>query len=160
MLHSIPLKNILEWLAKPKGPHLVEDPMGSVPEKALVLATTKCMLYTEDPPSVGVGLVYKPHYVSKESFCHAYMHLNVWHAAATDQDSTDKLDSSCFILVSISEVSNVVPHPLFLDVVNKEAVEETGEPLAPHSFWGFRLHTMWNWLPGEEPAYQITFPHL
>ena len=135
VLCSLPLKNVLEWLAKPKGPNLVEDPMGSGPEKALVLAATKCMLYMEDPPSVGVGLVYKPHYVSTESFCHAYMHLNVWHAAATGQDSTDKLDSSCFILVSISEMSEVVPdalpHPLFLDVIDKEAVEETGEPLAP-----------------------------
>ena len=164
VLHSLPLKNILEWLAKPKGPNLVEDPMGSVPEKALVLAATKRMLYTEDPPSMGVGLVYKPHYVSTESFCHAYMHLNVWHAAATDQDSTDKLDSSRFILVSISEMSEVVPdalpHPLFLDVIDKEAIEETGEPLAPHSFRGFRLHTMWNWLPGEEPVHQIAFPRL
>ena len=159
MLHSIPLKNVLEWLAKPKGPHLVEDPMGSVPEKALVLAMTKRMLYTEDPPSVGVGLVYKPHYISTESFCRAYMHLNVWHAAATD-----KLDSSCFRLVSISEASEVVPdvlpHPLFLDVVNKETIEEMGEPLTPHSFQGFRLHTMWNWLPGEEPIHQIAFPCL
>ena len=164
VLHSIPLKNVLEWLAKPKGPHLVEDPMGSVPEKALVLAVTKRMLYTEDPPSVGVGLVYKPHYVSTESFCRAYMHLNVWHAAATDQDSTDKLDSSRFILVSISEASEVVPdvllHPLFLDVVNKWAIEEMGEPLVPHSFRGFRLHTMWNRLPGEEPVHQIAFPQL
>ena len=76
MLRSIPLKNVLEWLAKPKGPNLVEDPVCSVPEKALVLAATKCMLYMEDPLTVGVGLVYKPHYVSKESFCRAYMHLN------------------------------------------------------------------------------------
>ena len=159
MLRSILLKNVLEWLAKPKGPHLVEDPMGSVSEKALVLAATKRMLYTEDLPSVGVGLVYKPHYISTESFCHAYMHLNVWHAAVTDQDSTDKLDSSRFILVSISEASEVVPdvlpHPLFLDVVNKEAIEE-----APHSFRGFRLHTVWNRLPGEEPVHQIAFPRL
>ena len=59
MLHSIPLKNVLKWLTKPKGPNLVEDPMGSAPEKALVLAVTKCMLYMEDPLSVGVGLVYK-----------------------------------------------------------------------------------------------------
>ena len=135
VLRSIPLKNVLEWLTKPKGPNLVEDPVCSVPEKVLVLAVTKRMLYTEDPPSVGVGLVYKPHYISTESFCHAYMHLNVWHAAATDQDSTDKLDSSHFILVSISETSEVVPdallHPLFLDVIDKEAIEETGEPLAP-----------------------------
>ena len=164
MLRSLPLKNILEWLAKPKGPNLVEDPMGSVPEEALVLAVTKRMLYTEDPPSVGVGLVYKPHYISTESFCRAYMHLNVWHAAATDQDSTDKLDSSRFILVSISETSEVMPdalpHPLFLDIIDKEAVEETGEPMAPHSFRGFRLHTVWSWPPGEEPIHQIAFPRL
>ena len=138
--------------------------MGSAPEKALVLAVTKCMLYMEDPLSVGVGLVYKPHYVSTESFCHAYMHLNVWHAAASDQDSTDKLDSSCFILVSILEMSEVMPdalpQPLFLDVIYKEAIEETAEPLAPLSFWGFRLHTMWSWPPGEEPIHQIAFPCL
>ena len=75
VLRSIPLKNVLEWLTKPNGPNSVEDPVCSVPEKALVLATTKHMLYMEDPLSLGVGLVYKPHYISTESFCHAYMHL-------------------------------------------------------------------------------------
>ena len=52
-------------------------------EKALVLAATRCMLYGEDPLYVGVGLVYKPHYISTESFCTAYMHLNVWHAVGS-----------------------------------------------------------------------------
>ena len=164
VLHSIPLKSVLEWLAKPKGPNLVEATVCSAPEKALVLAATKHTLYMEDPLSVGVGLVYKPHYISMESFCRAYMHLNVWHAAASHQDSTDKLDSSRFILVSISEMSEVMPdalpHPLFLDVIDKEAVEEMEEPLPPHSFWGFRLHTMWSRPPGEEPVHQIAFPHL
>ena len=112
VLRSIPLKNVLEWLAKPKGPNLVEDPMSSAPEKALVLAVTKHTLYMEDPLSIGVGLVYKPHYVSTESFCRAYMHLNVWHAAASDKDSTDKLDSSHFILVSISGTSEMMPDAL------------------------------------------------
>ena len=164
VLRSIPLKSVLEWLMKPKGPNLVEATVCRVPEKALVLAATKCTLYMEDPLSVGVGLVYKPHYVSKESFCRAYMHLNVWHAVASDEDSTDKLDSSCFILVSISETSEVMPdalpHPLFLDVIDKGAMEETGEPLAPGCFWGFRLHTVCSWPPGEEPVHQITFPRL
>ena len=164
VLHAIPLKSLLEWLAKPRGPHLVEATMGGAPEKALVLAATKHTLYGEDPPSIGVGLVYKPHYVSMESFCRAYMHLNVWHAAASNEDSTDKLDSSRFILVSILETSKVMPdalpHPVFLDVVDKEAVEETGEPLAPRWFWGFRLHTVWSRPPGEEPVHQIAFPHL
>ena len=164
MLHAIPLKSLLEWLTKQRGPNLVEATVSGVPEKALVLAVTKHTLYVEDPPSVGVGLVYKPHYVSMESFCRAYMHLNVWHAAASNEDSTDKLDSSRFILVSISETSEVMPdalpHPIFLDVIDKEAVEETGEPLAPHWFRDFRLHTVWSWPPGEEPVRQIAFPHL
>ena len=164
VLRSIPLKSILEWLTKPKGPNLVEATVCGVSKKALVLAATKRTLYMEDPPSMGVGLVYKPHYVSMESFCHAYMHLNVWHAVASDEDSTDKLDSSCFILVSISEISEVMPdalsHPLFLDVIDKGAVEEMGGPLAPRWFWGFRLHTVWSWPPGEEPVHQIVFPRL
>ena len=135
-----------------------------VPEKAPVLAATRCMLYGEDPPYVGVGLVYKPHYISTESFCIAYMHLNVWHAAASSEDSVDKLDSSHFILVSISEMSDMVSvamlHLIFLDVESKEVMEKTGEPLAPLWFQGFRLHTVWSRLPGGEPVHQITFPHL
>ena len=91
-------------------------------------------------------LMYKPHYVSTESFCHAYMHLNVWHAAASSEDSMDKLDSAHFILVSNSEMSEVVPvtqlHPVFLDVAGKEVVVKTGKPLAPLWFWGFWLHTV------------------
>ena len=164
VLRSIALKSILEWLAKPKGPNLVEATVCRVPEKALVLAVTKRTLYVEDPPTMGVGLVYKPQYVSTESFCRAYMHLNVWHAAASNEDSTDKLDSSRFILVSISETSEVMPdallHPLFLDVIDKEAIEEMGEPLALRWFWGFRLHTVWSQPPGEEPICQIVFPRL
>ena len=113
---------------------------------------------------MGVGLVYKPHYVSTESFCTTYMHLNVWHAAASSEDSTDKLDSACFILVSISEMSEVVPvakpHPIFLDTAGKEVVERTGEPLASLWFRGFRLHTVWNRPPWGEPVHQITFPSL
>ena len=105
------------------------------PEKALVLAVTKCMLYGEDPPYVGVELVYKPHYVSMESFSTTYMHLHVWHAAGSSVDLADKLDSSCFILVTVLEMSDVIPvaapHPVFLDVATKEAMERTGEPLAP-----------------------------
>ena len=122
------------------------------------------MLYEEDPPSVGVGLVYKPHYVAMESFCHAFMHLSVWHAAASSEDSTDKLDSARFILVPISEMSEVVPvaqlHPVFLDMTGREVVEKTGEPLAPLWFRGFRLHTVCSWPPGEEPVHQIAFPRL
>ena len=164
VLCTIPLKSLLEWLLKTRDPNLVEATMGGAPEKALVLAVTKCTLYEEDPPSVGAGLVYKPHYISTESFCSAFMFLSMWHTAASSEDSTDKLDSVRLILVSISEMSKVVSvtqsHPVFLDVAGKEVVEITGEPLAPHWFWGFRLHTVWSRPPGEEPVHQIAFPHL
>ena len=122
------------------------------------------MLYEEDLLSVGVGLVYKPHYISTESFCSAFMHLSMWHTVASSKDSTDRLDSARFLLVSISETSEMVPvallHPVFLDMSGKEVVEKTGEPLAPHWFWGFRLHTVWSRPPSKEPVHQITFPHL
>ena len=164
VFHTIPLKSLLEWLSKTKDPNLVEATVGGAPEKALVLAVTKPTLYEEDPPSVGVGLVYKPHYISMESFCSAFMHLSVWHTAASSEDSTDKLDSTRLLLVSISEMSKVVPvaqpHPVFLDMSDKEVVEKTVEPLAPLWFQGFRLHTVWSRPPSEEPVCQIAFPHL
>ena len=100
----------------------------------------------------GSGLMYKPHYVSTESFSTAYMHLHVWHAAGSCEDSPEKLDSPHFILVMVSEMSDVMPvampHPVFLDVGSKEAMDKTGKPLAPLWFRGFRLHTVWSRPPG------------
>ena len=36
----------------------------------------------------------------------------------------------------------------------------TGEPMAPLSFRGFMLHTVWNWLPGGDSVCQVAFPRL
>ena len=132
MLHTVPLQSLLDWLSKPKGPNLVEASVAAMPEKALVLAVTKKMLYMEEPPLMGVGLMYKPHYVSTVPFSAAYMQLNVWHSAGSDKESGDKLTTSCLIFVSISEMSDMIPvvvqHPILLDVASKEAVEDPGEP--------------------------------
>ena len=51
------------WLSKPKGPHLVEATGRANPERALAIAVTRRMLYENETPLVGVGLVYKPHYI-------------------------------------------------------------------------------------------------
>ena len=51
--------------------------MAAAPDRALVLAMTKWMLYEEETPLVGVGLMYKPHYISTKPFSAAYMHLHV-----------------------------------------------------------------------------------
>ena len=122
------------------------------------------MLYGEDTPFVGVGLVYKPHYISMEPFSTAYMHLHVWHAAGSSVESANRLSSSCLIFVTVSEMSDVIPvaspHPVFLDVATKETRTRTRKPMAPLSFRGFRLHTVWNRLPGGDLVRQVTFSRL
>ena len=160
----MPLQSLLDWLSKPKGPNLVEASTAAVPDKALILAVTKQMLYGKEPPLVGVGLMYKPHYISTEPFSAAYMHLHVWHAAGSSVESEDKLNSSCLIFVSISEMSDMIPlaaqHPILLDVATKETMMRTGEPMAPLYFRGFRLHTVWTQQPGGDLVYQIAFLHF
>ena len=164
MLHAVPLQSLLDWLSQPKGPNLVEASVAVAPDKALVLGMTKHMLYGEDTPFVGVGLVYKPHYISTEPFSAAYMHLHVWHAAGSSVESANRLSSTCLIFVTISEMSDVIPvaspHPIFLDVATRETRTRTGEPMAPLSFRGFRLHAVWNQLPGGDSFRQVAFPRL
>ena len=164
VLHAVPLQSLLDSLSKPKGPNLVEASVAAVPDKALVLAVTKRMLYGEETPLVGVGLIYKPHYISMEQFSAAYMHLHVWHAAGSSVESEDKLNSSHLIFVNISEMSDVIPvatqHPILLDVATKETMVRTGEPMAPLHFRGFRLHTIWTQQSGGDLVHQVTFPHF
>ena len=164
VLHAVPLQSLLDWLFKPKGPTLVEASVATEPDKALVLAVTKQMLYGEETLLVGVGLVYKPHYISTEPFSTAYMHLHVWHAAGSSVESEDKLNSSRLIFVNISEMSDVIPvatqHPILLDVTTKETMMRTGEPMAPLHFRGFRLHTVWTQQSGGDLVRQVAFPRF
>ena len=164
MLHTVPLQSLLDWLSKPKGPNLVEATVAAVPEKALVLVVTKKMLYVEESPLVGVGLMYKLHYVSTVPFSDTYVQLNVWHSAGSNKELADKLTASRLIFVSISEMSDVIPvalqHPVLLDMTSKEAMDDTDEAMSPLSFRGFRLHTVWTKQPGGERARSIPFPRF
>ena len=164
VLRAVPLQSLLDWLSQPKGPNLVEASAAAVPDKAVVLAMMKQMLYREETPLVAVGLMYKPHYISTEPFSAAYMHLRVWHATGSSVESANRLSLSHLMFVTVSEMSDVIPvasqHPVLLDVATKEAMTNTGEPMAPLSFRGFQLHTVWNQPPGGDSVCQVTFPHL
>ena len=157
VLRAVPLQNLLDWLSQPKGPNLVEASVATVPDRALVLAVTKQMLYGEETPLVGVGLMYKPHYLSTEPFSVAYMH-------ASSVESANKLSSSHLIFVTVSEMSDVIPvaaqHPVLLDVATKDTMTRTGKPMAPFSFRGFRLHTVWTQPSGGDLVRQVAFPRL
>ena len=160
----MPLQSLLDWLFKPKGPTLVEASGIAVPYKALAIAVTKRTLYEEKPPLVGVGLVYKPHYIPTVPFSAAYMHLNVWHSAASNEESENRLDEPRLLFVNISEMSDVIPvavrHPVLLDLTSKEAMGSTGEPVSPLSFRGFRIHMTWTQHPEGELTHHISLPRF
>ena len=164
VLCAVPLQSLLDWLSQPKGPNLVAASMAAAPDKVLVLAMTRRMLYGEDTPFMGVGLMYKPHYIFMEPFSATYMHLHVWHAAGSSVESVNRLSCSRLMFVTVSEMSDVIPvasqHPIFLDVATKEAMTKTGKPMAPLSFRGFRLHTVWNRPPGGDSVCQVALPRL
>ena len=94
VLHTVSLSALLNWLSKPKGPHLVEAAGGANPEKALAIGVMRHMLYENETPLVEVGLVYKPHYISVEPFSTAYMRLNEWHKVGSQTESEDRVTSS------------------------------------------------------------------
>ena len=108
--------------------------------------------------------MYKPHYLSTEPFSATYMHLHVWHAAGSSMESANRLSSSRLIFVNVSKMSDVIPvvvqHPVLLDVATKDTITSTGEPMAPHSLNGFRLHRVWHQPSGEDPVCQVTIPHF
>ena len=164
VLRTISFSVLLDWLSKPKGPHLVEAAGGSNSEKVLAIGVTRRMLYDSELPLVGVGLVYKPHYISAGAFSVAYMRLNKWHKAGSQMGSEDRITSSKLLYVSPLESSSVLPtalkHPILLDVADRELLEAGEEPPAPAKLRGFRLHTLWRQQAGGELIRQVSFPRL
>ena len=160
----MPLQSLLDWLFKPKGPTFVEASKKAAPYKALAIAVTKRMLYEEKPPLVGVGLVCKPCYIPTVPFSAAYMHLNVWHSAASSEESENRLDAPHLLFMNISEMSDVIPvavqHPVLLDLTSEKVMGGTGESVSPLSFRGFRLHTTWTQPPEGELTHHISLPHF
>ena len=81
--------------------------------------------------------------------------------AGSHAESEDKLNSSLLLFVNLPEMSGMLPvvvqHPVLLDMVMREAMMKTGEPMTPLHF---RLHTVWTQQPGEDLAHQVAFPHF
>ena len=163
-LWTVSLSILLDWLSKPKGPHLVEAASGANPKKALAIGVTRHTLYKNEVPLVGGGLMYKPHYITTEPFSAAYMCLNEWHKAGSQSASEDRITSSKLLFVNPSEVSSVLltalQHPVLLDMASREMLEVSKEPLAPAQLRGFRLHTLWSRQPDGELIHQVGFPRL
>ena len=170
VLCTVPLQSLLYWLSKPKSPNLVEAPVSvedtdtALPYRALAIAVTRKMLYGKGLLLVGVGLVYKPPYLPTVPFSAAYMSLNEWNSAVSNEESENRLEGPRLLFVHLSKTSGIIPvaasHPVMLDVLSKEAVIDIEESVSPLSLRGFRLHTLFTQLPKGIKIHQVAFPHL
>ena len=71
------LANVLNWLTKPKGPHLVDGTSTTDPLTALAILITPEALFDPDSPMVRLGLVYKAPYIQATSWSEAYFSLKL-----------------------------------------------------------------------------------
>ena len=67
--------------------------------------------------------MYKLHYISTVLFSAVYMHLNVWHSAASNEESENWLDAPI-----------TVQHTILLDLTSCEVMGGTGGPGSHLSF--------------------------
>ena len=90
----------------------MEASLRAAPYKALAIAVTKRMLYKENPPLVGVGLVYKPHYISTVPFSAAFRGFRL-HTVWTQQLG--------------GEMAHHIPFPCLLGESNSSLIEHKSE---------------------------------
>ena len=69
VLCTVSLQVLLDWLSKPKGPHLVEAMGGANPEKALAIAVTRQMLYEGETSGGDQACVQAPLHLHRALQC-------------------------------------------------------------------------------------------
>ena len=158
-LRTTSMANILNWLAQPKGPHLVDGTLTPGSLTALAILVTPDALYDPNSPRVGLGLVYKAPYIQAASFSEAYFSPKL----ASRAEVSTRTTSALIVFVQIHESSQVIPLPgvptLFLDVKTAEDVTNSNEPRPPQDFGGFRLHWI-VYIGASPPVGQVAFPRL
>ena len=149
-LRTASLTNMLDWLAQPQGPHLVDGLSTENPLTALAILIAPEALYDSDSPMVGLGLVYKAPYIQTTSWTKAYFDLKL----ASQAEAGNRPTGAKVIFVQIQASSQVIPlhgvPTLFLDVKTPEEITD---------FRGFQLFQVII-RGGDPPSAQVAVPHL
>ena len=158
-LRTASLTNMLDWLAQPQGPHLVDGSLTENSSTALVILMTPEALYDPHSPMVGLGLVYKAPYIQTTSWTEAYFDLKL----ASQAEAGYRPIGAKVIFVQIQASSQVIPLPgvptLFLDVKTPEDITNSKALRPPQVFRGFQLFQIT--LKGrDQPSAQVAFPRL
>ena len=133
-LRMASLTNMLDWLAQPQGPHLVDGSSTESSSTALAILMTPEALYDPHSPMVGLGLVYKAPYIQTTSWTEAYFDLKL----ASQAEVGSRTTGAKVIFVQIQASSQVIPLPgvptLFLDVKTPEDITNSKAPQPPQVF--------------------------
>ena len=153
------LTNMLDWLAQPQGPHLVDGSSTENPLTASAILIAPEALYNSDSPMVGLGLVYKGPYIQTTSWTEAYFDLKL----ASQAEAGNRPTGAKVIFVQIQASSQVIPlpgvPPLFLDVKTPEEITDSKVPQPPQDFRGFQLFQVII-KGGDPPSAQVAVPRL
>ena len=158
-LRTASLTSMLDWLAQPQGPHLVDGSSIENSLMALAILMAPEVLYDPHSPTVGLGFVYKAPYIQATSWTEAYFVLKL----ASQAEAGGQTTGAKVIFVQIQASSQVIPLPgvpiLFLDVKTPEDITDSQAPRSLHVFRGFQLFQIT--LKGRDPpAVQVAFPNL
>ena len=158
-LRTASLTNMLDWLAQPQGPHLVDGSSSENSSTTLAILMTPEALYDPHSPMVGLGLMYKAPYIQTTSWTEAYFDLKL----ASQAEVGSRTTGAKVIFVQIQASSQVIPLPgvptLFLDVKTPEDITNSKAPRPPQVFRGFQLFQIT--LKGRNPpTAQVALPHL
>ena len=158
-LRTAVLADLLQWLARPQGPHLVRGSSTENPPTALAILISPEALYDSTPPMVGLGLIYKAPYIQTASWAEAYFDLTLASQAEVGNQTTE----ARVIFMQIQGSSQVIPLPgvptLFLDVKTPEDITDSKAPWPPQVFRGFQLFQIT--LKGADPpSTKVAFPRL
>ena len=167
-LRSVPLPSLLSWLSRPKGCNLVKATM-PVEEvrttsacRSMAIAVSKEMLYKDNCPLAGAGLVYTLPYLPQVPFSVAYMNLSAWRDAAEVPE--DRLVGTRLMFIHASEASRFLPvaegHPVLLDASATEVLCDIETSVSPLSLRGFKLHTVLVPLAEGDRARNIVLPRF
>ena len=127
-LRTASLTSMLDWLAQPQGPHLVDGSSTENSSMALAILMTPEALYDPHSPTVGLGLMYKAPYIQTTSWTEAYFNLKL----ASQAEAGGRTTGAKVIFVQIQASSQVIPLPgvptLFLDVKTPEDITNSKAP--------------------------------
>ena len=139
-LRSVSVESLREWLSQPEGPQLIDTHGGPDAEtyRALAIGLDPDYLYDKEAV-VGLGVVFKPPYISTVSFGVAADHFNRW----LSNTPNNKLAGPSLLFLSISLNSEVYPlckrSPYLIDVSQKNMSEDNINGGVLEEFRGFRL---------------------